>query len=490
VTLAAPGDGIWTTQDNANKPFGSWRGTSFASPIVAGVAALVAAANPSLSATQIVSILERSADDLGPTGFDTSYGHGRINAFRAVKAASVEPGALPPWNPPAKDADTNAPSVTLTSAPANKARLNSAQAALSGTASDDKALDHVEIQVNDGLVQIASGTTSWSAVINLSAGGNVVRVRSVDAAGNVSAEAVRTFTYVVLTPLSAQANGYGIIRPNLDGEMLEIGKVYSMKAVPGRGQVFAGWSGVESESPVMSFSMKSNLALVANFVPTPFLPVKGSYAGLIAGTNGVLPGNSGSFVLTVTALGQFTGKLRLAGRSHGFRGRFNRAGETIVSVNRGRLSPVTLTMRVDMTNGTDQVSGSVTDGSWESEASGDRNVFNARLNPARQAGSHAFILQQVDDPSNTAAAGFSAIKQNGKTKVKGRLQDGRAFSASTVMAKDGDCPFFLSLSRGSEVVIGWLNFPVSSTPSASGTVLWVRTGTDAFAATLKAASPR
>jgi hypothetical protein len=35
-------------------------------------------------------------------------------------------------------------------------------------------------------------------------------------------------------------------------------------------------------------------------------------------------------------------------------------------------------------------------------------------------------------------------------------------------------------------VLGWVNFPDST--AASGTVLWVKTGTNGFAATLQAAS--
>jgi hypothetical protein len=35
-------------------------------------------------------------------------------------------------------------------------------------------------------------------------------------------------------------------------------------------------------------------------------------------------------------------------------------------------------------------------------------------------------------------------------------------------------------------VIGWLNFPAA--PAAGGTVVWARTGTNAFVATLTAAS--
>jgi hypothetical protein len=68
------------------------------------------------------------------------------------------------------------------------------------------------------------------------------------------------------------------------------------------------------------------------------------------------------------------------------------------------------------------------------------------------------------------------------------LDDGRAFGAGSSLARNGDYPFYLSLNRGQEIVIGWLNFPAAGTPTASGTVLWVRSGTNSFAATLQAAS--
>src|SRR6266446_4720453 len=96
VTLAAPGTAIWTTQRDLSNPYGAWSGTSFACPIAAGVAALVASANPSLSNTQIVDVLKQTADDLGSPGYDTSFGYGRLNAFRAVAAAGSNVSPLLP----------------------------------------------------------------------------------------------------------------------------------------------------------------------------------------------------------------------------------------------------------------------------------------------------------------------------------------------------------------------------------------------------------
>ena len=62
-----------------------WSGTSFSAPTISGAVALMAQAFPNLTGKQIVSILFSSADDLGPTGVDSVYGHGRLNIQRAFQ---------------------------------------------------------------------------------------------------------------------------------------------------------------------------------------------------------------------------------------------------------------------------------------------------------------------------------------------------------------------------------------------------------------------
>ena len=86
VSLSAPGTGILTTMDGGG--YGYWYGTSFSSPIAAGVAALCLAVNPALTNAALVSLLEETADDLGDPGRDPLFGWGRINAYRAVLAAA------------------------------------------------------------------------------------------------------------------------------------------------------------------------------------------------------------------------------------------------------------------------------------------------------------------------------------------------------------------------------------------------------------------
>jgi lantibiotic leader peptide-processing serine protease len=63
-------------------------GTSAATPHVAGVAALVIGAHGGqMNPDAVEAILRNSADDLGKPGVDDYYGHGRVNAARAVGAA-------------------------------------------------------------------------------------------------------------------------------------------------------------------------------------------------------------------------------------------------------------------------------------------------------------------------------------------------------------------------------------------------------------------
>ena len=51
-----------------------------ASPAVAGVAALLFAYDPSLSATEARTLLEQTATDIGDEGWDAETGYGEIDA--------------------------------------------------------------------------------------------------------------------------------------------------------------------------------------------------------------------------------------------------------------------------------------------------------------------------------------------------------------------------------------------------------------------------
>lgn len=89
--ISAPGESIVTTDrigvDGGNTTdFALVHGTSFASPYTAAVAALMLAADPSLSSDDIFNILITTARDLGPIGFDSTFGAGFVNANDALRA--------------------------------------------------------------------------------------------------------------------------------------------------------------------------------------------------------------------------------------------------------------------------------------------------------------------------------------------------------------------------------------------------------------------
>lgn len=106
-----PGRGIWTTDNEAvgdgftsnSRYTGAFGGTSSATPLVAGVAALVLSANPELTALQVKEILESTADKIVDTSIDPItgksfgsynrkghcqwFGYGKVNAGKAVAEA-------------------------------------------------------------------------------------------------------------------------------------------------------------------------------------------------------------------------------------------------------------------------------------------------------------------------------------------------------------------------------------------------------------------
>jgi serine protease len=114
IDVAAPGgdlrrdlnadgfpDGVLSTvvddRDGGSTPvYRFFQGTSMASPHVAGVVALMRSAVPALTAQDIENLLRNGAitDDLGPPGHDEVFGHGLINAHKAVVEA-LNTGGMP-----------------------------------------------------------------------------------------------------------------------------------------------------------------------------------------------------------------------------------------------------------------------------------------------------------------------------------------------------------------------------------------------------------
>jgi thermitase len=139
IDIAAPGEGIYATNNGGG--YSAVNGTSFSAPITAGVYALMIAANPVLTSSQLDSYLFGSVDDLGTAGKDKYFGHGRVDAQSAVDAA----------------ADKTPPTVSVT-APADGATVGGT-VTLTATASDNTQMGGVQFKM-DG-ANVGSEDTSY-----------------------------------------------------------------------------------------------------------------------------------------------------------------------------------------------------------------------------------------------------------------------------------------------------------------------------------------
>lgn len=198
IHLAAPGTSIYTT--NWQQGYASSSGTSFSAPVTAGVAALVMAANPRLTHTQVRDILFQTAVDLGASGRDNYYGYGRVDAAAAVTAAiaRVEPPV-----------DRTAPTVAIT-APAASGTV-SGVVAVNVAAQDDVGVVRTELRVNGSLVATDTSLPfafSWDST-KVANGMATLVVTAYDAAGNAAESSPVTVNVANAQPPAGGSTGGG-----------------------------------------------------------------------------------------------------------------------------------------------------------------------------------------------------------------------------------------------------------------------------------------
>jgi hypothetical protein len=100
VTVVAPGSNIYSTMPtyavtlsgppaNAGINYGTLDGTSMATPLVTGLAALMWSRHPGHTNQKIKQCLKDTAVELGSANFDNSWGYGRVDALEAVKCGDL-----------------------------------------------------------------------------------------------------------------------------------------------------------------------------------------------------------------------------------------------------------------------------------------------------------------------------------------------------------------------------------------------------------------
>jgi hypothetical protein len=363
----------------------------------------------------------------------------------AAKNGSVNPsGAL---------TVTNGGSIAFTAIPASSYQVS--QWVLNGTVG----------QTGGSTYTLHNVTTNDAVTVTFSLNPAVTTTATATVA---QAPANTNFTLLV--------NGNGALTPSrIAKSSLVGGKTYTLSAVAAKGSVFAGWASngvVVATTAKYTFTVESNVVLQANFIPNPFLPVVGTYHGLFYVTNNATEDSSGSLVASVTSAGVYSAKIRLGTGSYSCSGALSVNGTATKTINRPGLTPLTLELQLDMTNG--PLTGTVSDGEWTADLAADADVYS-RTNPAPQAGKYTLLIPGSDNATaQPGGNGFGAVivSELGAVTFSGTLGDGTHVSSTSIVSSEGEWPFYASLYGGTGSILGWLNF--TNKNAISGETGWFK----------------
>jgi uncharacterized repeat protein (TIGR03803 family) len=357
-----------------------------------------------------------------------------------------------------------APIVTITAPPAT---VSNALLTVSGTAVDPNGVATVLCQLNGNGWSAPSGTTRWQTNLTLQPGTNTFQAQSFDPVGNPSAIKSITIFYAIISPLTLKTNGLGSISYTFKGTNLTVGRGYSVRAVPAKGQLFLSWTGSLSvTSNPLTFVMQSNMVVQANFVTNPFIAAAGTYNGLFYSYDGVAEQSAGllrNLVLGTT--GAYSGQVVIEGVAHGFIGGFDTSEQSSPTVARtaDKGGPLALSLALSGDEVTGTVSGT-NGGGWSSTLLAEETV---------KSGSARYTVMIPPGPGapSTSPPGYGyalVTNHNGLVTLTGALADGAAFSQNVPIVGAGNLPFYASLYGNTGLVIGWLNLDEGLT----GTNVW------------------
>ncbi len=216
---------------------------------------------------------------------------------------------------------------------------------------------------------------------------------------------------------------------------------------------------------------------IIRIVPNLIIPLKGTYNGLFYETAEVRAVSSGSFNFTMTDKGAYSGSLASAGLTYPLKGQVNNNGfATQTTTNGSRV--LTLNLQMDLSNHSDQVIGTVSDGSWTAALLGDRATYNATTNPAPQFGSYTVLFPGTNLPSADPGDGYGlmTVTTAGVATLSGVLADGTSISRSTSLSKNGAMPVYVSLYGGKGALVSWLTLTNALTNSVFGDGVWIKGG--------------
>ena len=353
----------------------------------------------------------------------------------------------------------------------------------SGSAISSKGIAAVYYTLNGGLRHRLPGAAMWSVMLKTGAGlvggRNELAVQAEDEEGRVSSEVNLSFVRQYASQLTVEARGAGsLTRGFLGITTRTVGKDYVITAVPAPGFLFSNWSGdVNGEEPRLSFTMRDDMEIVANFVVSPFTEAAGSYAGLLVNEATLSQNTRLRLRLTLGLRGEVSGMANYDCTSFSIRGRLSPTG--VVSL--GSYDPKTKRY-LALSLGFEVVTGTIT-ASSELFLEGGPIVMSDALkrvqpNPDAAAVGRWNVLLPPNG-SSPQGHGFMSLtlSKRGGVTVSGRLPSGVAFTDATVMTMEGGAPIYARLGYDAkttrkESLTGVAQFPTGRNTILRGGFLW------------------
>jgi hypothetical protein len=297
--------------------------------------------------------------------------------------------------------------------------------------------------------------------------------------------------------LVVQTVGTGGLSPNYNGQLLEIGKTYKMTAQPNGNQLFLNWSEQNSQQysvltngPTLTFVMEAGLVLQANFIPSPFLCVKGTYNGLFTTADGVTQETGGMLKqLTIGPKGTYSGTLLINGGSYAISGAFDLAGYATNRVARSPIQGGPLLMEITLAGSSGsapQVAGTVSGSAGGIPWTADLIAFLAtNLWPSAE---YTMLIPpdtSSGPPLNSPGGyGYAVITNYAGTfenpasasvRITGALADGTALNQTVSVSQNGFVPLYANLYADKGLLLGWISLnPANSNINTGSSLTWIR----------------
>lgn len=353
----------------------------------------------------------------------------------------------------------------------------------------------------DTLPGITSTTHSIDVSGALTPGTNVITFIAADSSGNLGTNTLTIF-FSQKSAITLVTNGVGGITGVTNGQMLEIGRNYTVTAKPGIGKVLSTWQdtygNVLSRSNKLTFRMVDGLTLTASFADSPFPAVQGTYLGYFLPPFAPDVSQFGGLKMDVSASGFFSGTLSSAAGSQTFSGQFlyesnGTADAFIIATSKAATNSLTLILNTDPTSN----NFAVINGRVSVYPNGVKALTAANISAARQTNAtviggpatfHFAVNAATNDVNFPGGTGFGTLKVATDGSVTGSLSlaDGEAplTTFSSHLVYTGYLPVFVPLyTKGG----GFLMTPDLSmvpadvgVPNNSTTATWVKTSGKKF----------